>query len=349
MAYAIFPPTAGNAATAISDKPDTPFKLATFHTEGNSRVGIVLGDRVVDLNSADAYVEKQAGLPKMQLPTTALGVIERYPTVSKRLYQIANYLKDRNLDHQSFAFAVDQIHIESPIKYPWNLLNMAFNYWSHAKEMARGKPIDIDQDRDDPFIFAKSPRSTIIDPGATFYIPRGRDKLDWEGELTVVIGRRAKEVSKEQALNYVFGYTIINDLSDRGGGKRKSPEFTTDWFSQKSRDGEAPIGPYITPKEFMGNPHNIHLTTRVNGVIKQDGRTSDMIYDVEHQIAYITSIMTLWPGDMIATGSQAGVGVARTPPEFLHPGDVVEVSAEGIGTLRTPVAAESEHSENSAN
>src|SRR5579863_5997019 len=332
-------PKAAYGAVDVSDKPDTPFKLATFTTEGKTRVGIVFGDQVLDLAGANAYVEKQAHLTKMQLPDEMKALIEQYPTVSKRLYQIANYLKSVSLNGKPFVYSADKVTIEPPVKYPWNLMNMAFNYWGHAKELT-GRLPDIDQDRDDPFIFAKSPRSDMIGTDATFYIPEGREKMDWEGELIVVMGPKpASRVSKEQALDYVFGYSVINDLSDRQPGKRKAPTFSVDWFSQKNRDGAAPVGPYITPKEFMGNPHDFHLTTKVNGVIKQDGSTSDMIYDVEHQIAYITSIMTLWPGDMIACGSQAGVGTARKPPEYLKAGDVVEVSADGIGTLRTHMAA----------
>jgi 2-keto-4-pentenoate hydratase/2-oxohepta-3-ene-1,7-dioic acid hydratase in catechol pathway len=257
------------------------------------------------------------------------------------MYQIANYLKDKKVDGQAFAFALDKVAIKAPIKYPYNLLNMAANYWTHAREMGVKK--DVDQDRDDPFIFAKSPRSCIVDPGTPFYIPEGRNRIDWEGELAIIMSKPAFHVSKQKALDYVFGYTIMYDVSDRGGRNRKDPMFTgADWFSGKSLDGAAPFGPFIVPKEFMSNPHDIHIMTRVNGVVKQDGNTSDMIYDVEHQIAYISSIMTLYPGDVISSGTMGGVGVARKPPEFLKPGDVVEISIDGIGTLKTPIAAMSQ-------
>ena len=112
-----------------------------------------------------------------------------------------------------------------------------------------------------------------------------------------------------------------------------------DWFGGKSRDGAAPFGPFLVPKEFVSNPHDLHIVTKVNGTVKQDGNTSDMIYDVEHQIAYISSIMTLYPGDVISSGTMSGVGTARKPPEYLKPGDVVEITIDGIGTLKTPMAA----------
>jgi 2-keto-4-pentenoate hydratase/2-oxohepta-3-ene-1,7-dioic acid hydratase in catechol pathway len=302
---------------------------------------MALGDRMLDLNGANAYVEKQIGLPALRLPMEMRELIEQYPATSKRMYQIANYLKDKRLDGQAFALALDKVAIKAPIKYPYNLMNMAANYWTHAREMGVNK--DVDQDRDDPFIFAKSPRSCIVDPGTPFYIPEGRDHIDWEGELAIIVSKPAFRVSKQKALDYVFGYSIMYDVSDRGGRHRKDPMFTgPDWFSGKSLDGAAPFGPFIVPKEFMTHPHDIHIMTRVNGVVKQDGNTSDMIYDVEHQVAYISSIMTLYPGDVISSGTMGGVGVARKPQEFLKPGDVVEISIDGIGTLKTPIAAMSQ-------
>ncbi len=323
---------------AVSSEPETPFKLATFEAHGRTRIGMLLEGRILDIQGANAYVAKSAGLPVMQLPGEMRELIEQYGPASKRLYQIANYLKERNTAGQPFSFAVEQVSIKAPIKYPWNLLNMAANYWSHAKEMGVKK--DIDPDRDDPYIFAKSPRSCIVDPGTPFYIPEGRDKIDWEGELAIVMGKPAFHTPKQKALDAVFGYSIVYDVSDRGRGNRKDPMFTgPDWFAGKSRDGAAPFGPFLVPKEFMTHPHDIHIMTRVNGTVKQDGNTSDMIYDLEHQIAYISSIMTLYPGDVIASGTMGGVGVARKPPEFIKPGDVVEITIDGIGTLKTPIRA----------
>ena len=333
IAFALF---ALIASAAVSDKPETPFKLATFEIQGKPHVGMLLGDRVLDVAAANAYVTKQAGLPAAPLSAEMRELIEQRPA---RLNQIANFLHDKKLDSLPFAYSLDKVHIAAPIKYPYNLLNMAANYWTHAREMGVNK--DVNQDRDDPFIFAKSPRSCIVDPGSPFYIPEGRTNIDWEGELAIIIGKPAFHVPKEKALDYVFGYSIMYDVSDRGRRTRKDPMFVgPDWFSGKSLDGAAPFGPYIVPKEFMTNPHDIHLMTRVNGVVKQDGNTSDMIYDIEHQIAYISSIMTLYPGDVISTGTMGGVGTARKPPEYLKPGDVVEISIDGIGTLTNPVIAE---------
>jgi 2-keto-4-pentenoate hydratase/2-oxohepta-3-ene-1,7-dioic acid hydratase in catechol pathway len=331
------------SAAAVSDSPETPFKLSTFEAQSKTRIGMVLNDRILDLSEANAYVTRHLRLTETRLPTEMRDLIDQYKKVPTRtrLYQIANFFHDKKLDSLPFAYSLDKIHIAAPIKYPYNLLNMAANYWTHAKEMGVNK--DVNQDRDDPFIFAKSPRSCIVDPGEPFYIPEGRTNIDWEGELAVIIGKPAFHVSKEKALDYVFGYSIMYDVSDRGRRNRKDPMFKgPDWFSGKSLDGGAPFGPFIVPKEFMTNPHDIHLVTRVNGVVKQDGNTSDMIYDVEHQIAYMSSIMTLYPGDVISSGTMGGVGTARKPPEYLKPGDVVEITIDGIGTLKTPMKAMSE-------
>ncbi len=340
----------------ISDKPETPFKLATFEADGKLQIGLVFGSRVVEIARANAYLERKAHLPAMKLPAEMRALIEEYETASKRLYQVANYLKgESGTAGLPFAYDFNKVSVKAPIKYPWNLLNLAANYKAHAQGMgARGAAApnvpsapggfnaaaaaNIDPDRDGPIVFAKSPRSCIIDPGEAYLIPPGRPRLDWEGELAIVMGKHAYLVSKENAHDAVFGYSILYDVSDRGGGKPRrvvSMFSGVNWFDGKSIDRGAPFGPVIVPKEFLPNFNNLHLVTRVNGVVKQDARTSELIWDEGHMIQYITSIMSLYPGDLISTGTPAGTGAERN--EFLKPGDVVEIEIEGIGTLRTPM------------
>lgn len=348
----------------VSDKPDTPFKLATFEAQGKLRIGEVFGSRVVDIAAANAYLVQKAHVPAVRLPNEMRELIEQYGTAAPRLYQIANYLKgESGTQGLTFAFDVTKVSIKAPIKYPWNLLNIAANYKAHAEgmgtaqgrgaaEATAGEPnggggrggfnaalaSQIDPDRDGPVVFAKSPRSCIIDPGEAFLIPPGRTRIDWEGELAIVLGKPAYMVSAGKAHDYVFGYSIMYDVSDRGGGKPRrvvSMFQGTNWFDGKSLDRGAPFGPFIVPKEFLPNFNNLHVTTRVNNVIKQDARTSDLIWDEGHMIQFISSIMTLYPGDVISTGTPAGTGMERN--EFLKPGDVVEIEIEGIGTLRTPM------------
>jgi len=344
----------------ISEKPETPFKLATFEVDGRVRIGMVFGARIVDI-AANNHLVKKTHVPAIKLPAEMRALIEQYETASPRLYQIANFLQsEAGTKGLPFAYDVSAVSIKAPIKYPWNLLNLAANYKMHAQGMGAAmassetKPgpqtppagaaasfhpevaSQIDPDRDGPIIFLKSARSCIIDPGVAYLIPPGRNRTDWEGELAIVMGKPAYEVRKDQAHDYVFGYSIMYDVSDRGGGRRVVSMFSgINWFDGKSLDRGAPFGPFIVPKEFLPNFNNLHVVTRVNGVVKQDGRTSELIWDEGHMIQFISSIMTLYPGDVISTGTPAGTGMERN--EFLKPGDVVEIEIEGIGILRTPM------------
>jgi 2-keto-4-pentenoate hydratase/2-oxohepta-3-ene-1,7-dioic acid hydratase in catechol pathway len=201
---------------------------------------------------------------------------------------------------------------------------------------------EADQDKEDPVFFAKSPRSCIIDPDESYAIAPGRN-IDWEGELAIIVGKQAFKVAEAQAHDYVFGYSIMYDLSDRGGTGRRplTGMFNSpNWFAGKSGDRSAPFGPFIVPKEFVANPASFHIITRVNGVVKQDGDTKNFIWDEAHMLRYLTSILTLYPGDVISSGTPDGVGAGRKPPEFLKAGDVVTIEIDGIGTLRTPMRAE---------
>jgi 2-keto-4-pentenoate hydratase/2-oxohepta-3-ene-1,7-dioic acid hydratase in catechol pathway len=331
---------------AVSNRPDTPFKLATFEAGGKTRIGLVLGSRILDAAEASAELTQKAGVPAVQIPGEMRELIESYDRVSPRLYQIANYFKDAKLEGAAFAFDVDRVAIKAPIKYPYNLLAAAANYRLHAGEMfPPGSPQqkaanEADPDKEDPVFFAKSPRSCIIDPGEAYYMPPNRN-VDWEGELAIVIGKRALNVSEARAHDYVFGYSIMYDVSDRGGqGRPLTGMFPgPNWFAGKSRDRAAPFGPYILPKEFAPTPAHFHIITKVNGAVKQDGDTRNLIWDEPHMIRYLTSILTLYPGDVISSGTPDGVGAGRKPPEFLKPGDVVTIEIEGIGTLRTPMRA----------
>jgi 2-keto-4-pentenoate hydratase/2-oxohepta-3-ene-1,7-dioic acid hydratase in catechol pathway len=356
----------GLASAQVSDRPDTPFKLATFEASGKTRLGMLVAgtDRLLDIGEANARLEKARSLPAVSIPSEMRALIEEYGRVSPRLYQIANFYKSEPLG-DDFSFAADKAAIRAPIKYPYNLLAAAANYKTHAQEMARptggpgpgpgpsagpgpgGPPgrggfqaVDVDVDNEDPHFFAKSPRSCIIDPGEPFYVPAGRN-IDWEAELAIVVGKAARHLTLENAHDHVFGYSVIYDVSDRGGeGRPLNKMFSgPNWLRGKSIDRGAPFGPYIVPKEFLPNHANLRITTKVNGVVKQDGNSKDLIYDEAHMLRFLTGVMTLYPGDVISTGTPDGVGAARNPREFLKPGDVVEIEIEGIGKLITPMKA----------
>lgn len=345
----------------LSSNPDTPFKLATFDADGATRVGVVLGERVIDIAGADGHLVAQAAVEAMAMPGDMRTLIEQYATLSPRLYQMANYFGENGTDGLAFAFDVSAVSIKAPIKYPWNVIAAAANYKAHAEGMgaAGGQPtppaggqgqgqrrggfdpsmIDsIVPERDAPVMFAKSPRSCIIDPGEPYYIPPGRERIDWEGEMAIIIGRESYLVDRAQAHDYVFGYSIMYDVSDRGGRTREVSMFPgANWFDGKSTSRGAPFGPFIVPKEFLPNHENLRLVTRVNGEVMQDQTTGDMIWNEANLIAYTTSILTLYPGDVISTGTPSGTGAERG--EFLKPGDVVSIELEGVGTLETPIAA----------
>ena len=337
----------GAQRPVISTKPDTPFKLATFEASGKIRVGLVLGSRIIDIESAHAMIVQEIDLRREPaMPRDMRTLIETYDTVAPGLYRIANYFNATKLD-APFVYDVAKVAIKAPIKYPYNILAIAANYKLHAGEMfAPGSPQqkaanEADQDREDPVFFAKSPRSCIIDPDESYAITPGRN-IDWEGELAIVIGKPAFKIAEAQAHDYVFGYSIMYDLSDRGGTGRHplTGMFNgPNWFAGKSGDRSAPFGPFIVPKEFVANPSSFHIVTKVNGVVKQDGDTKNFIWDEAHMIRYLTSILTLYPGDVISSGTPDGVGAGRKPQEFLKPGDVVTIEIDGIGTLRTPMRA----------
>lgn len=367
-------PQAQTTQTALKNTPDTPFKLMTFEAGGATHVGMVLGARVLAIDGANRHVTARAKLAAATMPGDMKSLIEQYATVSPRLYQIANFFAAQPTANLPFAFDVSAVRVLAPIKYPWNLMAASANYKAHAEGMGAagaggappapaapaptggaGRPpaaggfdasaaSRVVPDRDAPILFAKSPRSCIIDPNEPFYIVDGRGRTDYEAELAIIMGPRpAYRVPRERALDYVFGYSIMQDLSDRGSERLREVSMFpgTNWFDGKSIDRAAPFGPVIVPKEFLPKgPSDLRITTRLNGTIVQDARTSNLIWSEPHLIAYITSRMTLYPGDVIITGTPAGTGMERQV--FLKPGDVVTVEVEGIGTLTTPFKALSE-------
>ncbi len=360
------------AARGVSDTPDTPFKLATFEAQSTVRLGMVLGDKVLDIAGANRHLTQQAKLAPVVIPTEMRTLIEEYDRVKPRLYQIANYFKTANLGTAAFAFDVAKVSFKAPIKYPWNMLAAAANYKAHAEGMGGATPpagaagaapaapggrpaggagggfdataaARIVPDRDAPIFFAKSPRSCIIDPGEPFYIVDGRQRTDYEVELAIIMGPRpAYRVPREQAHDYVFGYSLTQDLTDRGSERLREVSMFggTNWFDGKSVDRAAPFGPVIVPKEFLPNPYNLKISAKLNGKTVQEANTSELIWDEPHMIGFLTSRLTLYPGDVILTGTPAGTGMERQT--FLKPGDVMTVEIEGIGTLTTPFKALSE-------
>ena len=231
------------------------------------------------------------------------------------------------------------VKLHAPLLYPGTIYCAGANYADHVAEMARAQnmppPVDPRTLGLKPWFFIKPQRSCVAGPGAKVARPRGCEKLDWEAELVGVIGKPARDVPVEKALDYVAGYTCANDLSARDLGRRPqlppTSPFHWDWTAHKGFEGSCPLGPWITPASEISDPQRLAIQLWVNGVLKQDSNTRQMIYSLADQISQLSSLTTLHPGDIILTGTPAGVGTGRN--EFLQPGDHVEVEIEGLGRL----------------
>lgn len=232
------------------------------------------------------------------------------------------------------AFALSDVRLLAPIPHPLrNIICLGRNYAEHARESAAvwGQAADLPAF---PVFFTKATTS-INHPDAPIPIdPAVSTQIDWEAELAVIIGRRGKNIQAAAAMSYVFGYTCLNDVTARDLQRQHQQ-----YFKGKSLDGTCPLGPWIVTAAAIPDPHNLRIQCRVNDQLMQDAHTSQMIFNIPHIIAALSQGMTLLPGDIIATGTPSGVGFARTPPQFLHPGDLVEVEIQNIGILRTPIAS----------
>jgi 2-keto-4-pentenoate hydratase/2-oxohepta-3-ene-1,7-dioic acid hydratase in catechol pathway len=234
---------------------------------------------------------------------------------------------------------VAEVTLHAPLLYPGAIYCAGANYADHVAEMARAQNLPPPQDPRTlglkPWFFMKPPRACVVGPRSRVARPRGSQKLDWEAELVAVIGRPARNVPVEQALGYVAGYTIADDLSARDLSRRSAlppgNPFHFDWTAHKGFEGSCPLGPWITPAAGVPDPQRLAIRLWVNGVLKQDSNTSQMIFSTAEQISHLSSLATLHPGDLVLTGTPAGVGAGRN--EFLQPGDRVEIEIEGLGRL----------------
>ena len=331
-----------------------PFKVGTFAIDGTPTVGIVLRDSlIVDLNAANTVLEMNAMYPRVPMPADMLELIGRYEYGLKpRIYEIVNELVgNEQLDGRSrasYVHELDDVRTLPPIMYPGKILNAAVNFYTHineagtAEEMAEGRRLRR-ANRGVPYLFLKPSRGAVIGDGDPIVLPYGRTQTDWEVELGTVIGRAAKYVSADDAQDYIFGYMVTLDISDRGGRPPGGAGFQSDWFVGKGHDTFAPQGPWIVPKEFYGDPmENLRQTLSVDGEQMQEALAGDMIHSLYELIEYASSIITLYPGDVINNGTSGGVGmgtVVRGAQRFLQPGEEVEATIDGIGTLRMPVVA----------
>jgi len=319
----------------------TPYKLGMFDQNGRQFVGLVIQDaQVVDLSRAN-----------IGAPATLKQLIAA--SDAKMTAQLAGLAAKPGT-----TIPVAQLKTLPPIPDPTVLLNAAVNYSEHGIEMTGQATVAASADkvdpkvamgipsywsrkpgapRQNPYYFLKA-ASSISGHGDPIVLPKGRTQIDWECELNIVIGKTAKYVKAENAAEYIFGYTLDNDVSDRGG--RADGRHGSDWVLGKSHDTFFPTGPYVVPRQFVANPQKLPIKFSLSGKLMQDSNTDRMTHTVYELVEYASHLMTLRPGDLISSGSPAGVGTARGTPIYFKDGDVSSCTIEGIGTLENPVRAE---------
>lgn len=286
-------------------------RLATYESGGEVGVGAIDGDEIVDLAS---------------------GGVASFDMVD----MIADWSLDSAVEalRSGNRLPMSTVRLLAPLRMRKNIVCVGRNYRDHAQEFSNSG-FDASEKRmipNSPVIFTKAPTSVIGQGDAIVLSNDPTGTTDYEGEMAVVIGRRGRNVSREEALSYVFGWTIINDVTARDLQKRH-----VQWFVGKSPDTFCPMGPCITTRDELPDIRTSWMRTYVNGALRQEAPISNLIFDTESLIATLSEVMTLEPGDVIATGTAAGVGIGFDPPRYLVSGDVVEVSIDGIGTLRNPV------------
>lgn len=276
-------------------------RYVSFHHGGRVRPGVLDGDRIATI------------------------------ACESMLEYIALEPSERAARHTDESIALDQVRLAAAVRPHKNVFCVGRNYLEHAKEGARasGRELKLPEV---PTFFSKAP-TAIADPDAGLHFEANvSSEYDWEGELAVIIGSRIKDATEENAMDAIFGYACLNDITARDLQRAH-----LQWLKGKSLDQSCPIGPWIVGTEEIADPHKLQITTRVNGRKKQESNTGQMIFRIPRLIAELSRGMTLEPGDVIATGTPDGVGFARTPPEFFQNGDVVEVAIQKIGTLRNSI------------
>jgi 2-keto-4-pentenoate hydratase/2-oxohepta-3-ene-1,7-dioic acid hydratase in catechol pathway len=298
-------------------------KLATAQLHGRTFIGLIMeDDKILDIQRAEKKLFEMATAPQ-----TMIECIEMGEKFINHLKQLELWVKKSD-ETESYLYSISEVKWLAPILYPRkNIFCVGKNYRDHAMELGSEADIPVDV-----MLFSKAPTTVIgheetIDPHVHL-----TKELDYEGELAVIIGKKGKVISEEDAMEYVYGYTIINDITARDLQSRHKQ-----FLLGKSLDTSCPMGPYIVHKSAIEDPYSLNVVTKVNGEVRQNGQTKDMIFSIENVISTISQGTTLEPGDIIATGTPAGVGKGFKPPKYLMPGDAVEISIDGVGTLSNKI------------
>ena len=328
-------------------------KLVTYSHRGEARLGAYEDNAVIDLNRAYALMLRERGTPRAEaraaalVPPNMLEFLqgeEESIRVAKEAIQFAKQQAARpggmeRLKQEGIWYSKDEVTLKAPLPNPPHLLAIGLNYRAHVAEIDRDdqqlvvQPGQSTAEPEYPILFSKEGK--IIGPGETIRIPAVVNNTDYEAELAVIIGKPARNVSRTQALDYVAGYTTFNDVTAREFQRRVSQ-----WTFGKSPDTFSAMGPYVVLKDEIPNPQTLQVRTRIGGEVLQESHTENMIFPVAVLIEYISQLMTLTPGTIIATGTPDGVGFGRKPPRWLRPGETVVVEIEKVGELSNPIAKE---------
>jgi 2-keto-4-pentenoate hydratase/2-oxohepta-3-ene-1,7-dioic acid hydratase in catechol pathway len=296
------------------------FKLLTYSAGGTPRAGIAVGETVYDA------AELLAG-SGLQDPGTTLGLLRQWSKALPLLERASAGALPAS------GKPLSGVELRAPILYPGSIFCIASNYYDHAREMNPER--EPTREGKQPYFFLKPPVHTVIGPNEPIRVPGVSSQLDWEIELGAVIGEDVENLTLDNAMKCVAGYTIVNDLSLRDLGRRKDWAFVSDWFGQKVFEGAAPMGPWIVPASEIPDLSDVALKLWVNDELMQNSSTKNMIFNLPEQIEYLSRRMTLRPGDVIATGTPAGVG--RPRGIYLKPGDRIRMEIAGIGSTENPV------------
>jgi 2,4-didehydro-3-deoxy-L-rhamnonate hydrolase len=309
------------------------YQLGTALISGKPSIILASQEQFFDLHRLlqDVKAHTALSLEVRDLPASLLELVEDWSYWNEKLAQVVDALFANDAAQEVSGFLhQDRVQWLAPLLYPRKLICIGTNYRDHIAEMGVSKlPMY-------PYSFLKPATTTLIGSGTSLQLPEQAKQVDWEAELAVVIGQKVRHVHGEDALACVAGYTLLNDVSARDW-IAEAPPLGIDWVMQKAFDGFAPMGPLITPAVFVADPQQLSITLTVNGQVKQISTTANMVFSVREIIEHLSSIMTLEAGDVIATGTPAGVGHGKHPPEYLRSGDTMVVEIEGLGQLKTPV------------
>jgi acylpyruvate hydrolase len=313
-------------------------KLVTFTHRGSRRVGVLDGDRLIDVNRAYTALLQQredlraGALADALVPADMIGILEAGERGLAAIREAVGYVHEglgsggqgEALRRDGVVLMMSEVRLKAPLPHPGKLILLGLNYRDHAAETGQQIP-------EVPTLFSKY-NNSVIGPGEAILIPRATEQIDYEAEFAFVIGRRGYEIPRERALDYVVGYTIVNDVS-----ARDYQFVTSQWMVGKTFDSHCPMGPALVLKDEIPDPHHLDLELTIGGEILQKSNTNQLIFKIPETVEYLSRIMTLEPGDVISTGTPAGVGFTRKPPRWLRSGETVRVEIAGLGVLENPV------------